>query len=186
MKTSGMFFLLLGLGSFLSCTKETSSPIENPVAVSVVFEAKYTGTVTNGGIKGSSDCGPDFRRVAELAYGKGTYVGFSTFNANFCFSNLELKPGLSYIETSKGDKLYISYSGKTCEGLGEDEDEASEPPDEICCWDMPFTILGGTGIFEGAAGEGVTDDYFGEGNVFYHSWKGNLILPKARLKDMQQ
>ncbi len=49
-------------------------------------------------------------------------------------------------------------------------------------WRDPFTILGGTGRFDGATGGGMSDDYNLDvypGNSFHH-WVGTITLVKGK------
>ena len=187
MKTMVTYLMLAGLGMLLSCTKE-SSPVPGKgdflgtETITLPFEAKYVGRDQNFGTKSLSDCGPEYKHVSENADGSGSFVGVSTYHSDFCFRILDLLPGSSYITAANGDILYISYEGKTCVGLNVKDNDNSHP-DEICCWQVPFTILGGTGMFEKATGGGTTDDYLSSvGNLFIHNWKGTLTLLKDNFK----
>jgi len=183
MKTIVKFFMLICMGMLFSCEKYSQSgPPTNPESVTVPFQATFTGKNVNSISKGDEACISGYTHITEVANGSGSQVGFSTYYADFCFNNLDLQPGYSYIKTQSGDMLYISYQGKTCLALG-DEDDDSDHPDELCCWNVPFVVLGGTGMFEGADGEGTTDDYISyTDNVFHHSWKGTITLRSDKMK----
>ena len=97
--------------------------------------------------------------------------------------------GIELYFNAAGGYPVLSFSGKTCVGLGEqEEEEDGEHPDEIYCWQLPFTILGGTGAFEGAMGEGTTNDCLcSVGNSYYHVWESTVTLQKkhfAKVKDI--
>ncbi len=53
------------------------------------------------------------------------------------------------------------------------------PDHVVSYWRDPYKILGGTGKFEGATGEGMTDDYnSSEDQNSHHHWKGTMTLLK--------
>jgi hypothetical protein len=189
MKTlSGL--LLCSMAVFCACEDRIDSdpnmvPTE-PKTVTMPFKAVYQGNNTFTG-QNREGCIPDFQHVVEIANGKGNYVGYSSFHSIFCTNISTISPGLSYILTQQGDTLFLSFSGKTCVGLGEqEEEEDGEHPDEIYCWQLPFTILGGTGAFEGAMGEGTTNDYLSSaGNTYYHVWEGTITLQKIHFGEVK-
>jgi hypothetical protein len=186
MKPILMFLLLVTFGFIFSCTKEPVPTERVASTITKPFEAKYTGVNKNIANSNLSTCDSEFQRILEVAYGKGDYVGFSTLYSDFCFNTKELKVGLSYIRTYKGDTLFISYYGKTCKGLGIPVSADNDHPDEICCWNIPFVILGGTGLFKHAGGSGVTDDYLSSVNhTYYHSWTGEITLSKDQYDKMK-
>ena len=177
--------MIFGMVILLSCSEKTKmDPIYEPTSVTFPFSATYMGYNALSD-QSSQGCVPGFNHTVEIADGNGTFVGFSTFHSDYCSSTGTINPGRSFIMTQNGDTLYITYSGKTCVGLGRKELECKDHVNEICCWEIPFTILGGTGAFEGAMGSGTTNDYFSTGNTYYHSWKGTITVRSENLQELQ-
>ncbi len=183
MKTS-ITLGLMSLATLLACTKISDSL--DSASVTMPFKATYTGQ--NKSSEGSSSGNlPYFARISEYANGFGTLVGSSTFH-----SEIILKAGIiytvkSFIISENGDTLFLMYSGKSCMALTENEKlNDNDHPDEIFCWNIPFTILGGTGGFEGVTGQGMTNDFLSNvGNTYYHSWSGIINIPREHFKELQ-
>ena len=77
---------------------------------------------------------------------------------------------------ANGDILYISGEGFVIDGRLDDH-----PEYVISYWRDPFVILGGTGRFEGATGEGWTDDYnSSEDPNSHHNWTGTITMVKGK------
>jgi hypothetical protein len=186
MKRILISFLAVVIGLTIACNKENSEPGPASSTVTVPFTARFAGIILNDSPLNMSGCGSEFSRIIEVANGKGDCVGFSTLVSDFCFNQKELKVGYSYIRTSKGDTLFVSLYGKTCKGLDIPDSLDNDHPDEICCWNIAYTILGGTGLFRGAAGSGTTDDYLSKNdNTFCHSWQGTITLQKDQYEKMK-
>lgn len=176
--------LFVGMVILLSCTKETMNPASDPVTVTMPFSATYKGynTLTD---QNQAGCIPGFNHTVEIADGNGSFVGFSTFHSDYCSNISTLNPGLSFIKAQNGDTVFLAFSGMTCVGLGENGSEADDHINELCCWEIPFTILGGTGAFEGAMGSGTTDDYLcASGGTYNHSWQGTITVRRAQLQEI--
>jgi hypothetical protein len=183
--------LFLGMGILLGCTKETPlntiEPLSSePASVTLPFIATYQGynsiSDQNQGV-----CSLGFKHIVEIANGNGSLVGFSTFHSDFCSNTGTIKPGYSYITTQNGDTIYLTFSGKTCIELGENENEKNDHSNAICYWKIPFTILGGTGIFKNVMGGGTTDDYLSSvDNNYYHSWEGTITISRKSFQELQQ
>jgi hypothetical protein len=170
--------LLLVVGLLIACTKEKSDPIGFNPTVTMPFAASFQGYNTATAQNGQGNF-PYYARVIETATGSGTYIGASTFQSDFYGKNGNICPGMSFIKSQHGDTLFLSFAGETCLASGKKQNESNDHVNEICCWKIPFTIVGGTGVFEGARGEGTTDDYLSsDGYTFYHSWKGILTIQR--------
>lgn len=178
MKPLSVICSLAGIWALIACSEEFSVPDNEYSTVTAVFEARYTGINTNAGSTDNS-CGPGYQRVIETGNGKGTFVGYSTLNSDFCFSVKELKVGYTYIKAFNGDTLFILCGGKTCQEQVAAGMRKNEHPDAMCSWNYQFVILGGTGLFKNAGGKGTMDDYIcNENCLFHHQWKGTITLPK--------
>jgi hypothetical protein len=178
--------LLLGMGMLIACSKETNEPIGLNPYVTMPFVASFKGYNTLSKQNATRNF-PFFDRVDEVASGTGTIIGSSTFRSDFYGKNGNICPGNSYIISQLGDTLYLSFEGQTCIGSGKKESETDDHKNEICCWKIQFTIIGGTGVFEGAEGKGTTDDYLSSaGYTFYHSWNGNIIIQRINLQGIPE
>jgi hypothetical protein len=179
--------LLLAMGMLLSCSKAAFMDLKDlggpePELITMPFTASFTGS-NRATDQQSEGCAPGFDHVIEIAYGKGSYVGSSIFYSDFCSNIGTIDQGISYIKSQYGDTLFLTFSGKTCVGLGEKENEKNDHVNEICCWKIPFTILGGTGKLKGATGEGTTDDYLShDENIYFHFWTGTITLRRDYLQ----
>jgi hypothetical protein len=200
MKTQLRFLMFLAAFCLVfACSKTYDDPRPDPTptlaeTVTLPFGAIFKGAAlpfnqngTLGGGTGISkqntgNCGDGYKTLAESGNGTAAYSGKITFSSVFCLSNGDILPTSSYFQAADGSILNVAYSGKTCGGCCTDN---VHPSTEICCWMINFTILGGTGKFEGATGSGSTNDYidkvFEEGYNSHHSWKGTITIPRKNL-----
>jgi hypothetical protein len=171
MKTNLIHFLAASglLIAFTSCSGPQTVP----------FHAEFTGTYT-AIVPDSILCGPGVGlNVTVDGTGTGEPTGNFTIHFNFCVDSLGYYPGnhiVGEIVTETGDSLYVKCAGQVIEGKAEDH-----PDYVVSYWRDPFEILGGTGKFEGATGEGTTDDYnSSEDPNSHHHWMGTITLQKGK------
>jgi hypothetical protein len=91
--------------------------------------------------------------------------------------HMTVGPGSYVLTAANGDELFLSTEGGAVIFGRTDE----HPETVIDYWKYPYTIIGGTGNFEGAAGEIFTDDYdtsLNEQSV--HNWYGTIKLVKGK------
>jgi hypothetical protein len=144
----------------------------------VPFDVEFTGTY-NLVEPDSLLCGPEpWMHVIVDCSGTGTPLGKFTTHFDFCANWEEgYYPGtrsVEYMIAENGDTLFITCEGQVIEGRLEDH-----PEYVVEYWRDPFKILGGTGKYEGATGEGMTDDYnSSEDQNSHHHWKGTITMLK--------
>jgi len=141
------------------------------------FDADFTGVYTAVN-PDSVACGPGpWMHITVDCLGTEATLGKFTTHFEFCADDQGYYPGkqmLAYMLAENGDSLFVSCAGQVIEGRMEDH------PDHIVSyWRDPFEILGGSGKFEGATGEGMTDDFnSSEDQNSHHHWKGTMTLLK--------
>ena len=145
----------------------------------VPFDAEFTGTYT-AVYEDSVICGPSpSMRIIVDCSGKGTALGNFTTHFEFCADDQGYYPGkqmVAHMIADNGDTLFVSCAGQVLEGRQDDH-----PEHVVSYWRDPFKILGGTGKFKGATGEGMTDDYnSSEDQNSHHRWKGTITLVKEK------
>ena len=143
------------------------------------FKVDFLGEYKNV-IEGSdSECGEPYNcRVLVDFKGTGTHLEnfLGTFDFCACGPDGEYGPTESYMVAASGDTLIVSCSGKVVEGRLDDH-----PEYVVSYWRDPFEILGGTGIFEGATGTGMTDDYNSSvDSNSHHHWEGTITIIKEK------
>ena len=134
---------------------------------------------------GPGGCGEDPFVDYNLQIGEGyaTYLGKFTTTIWFCGAGLDYKNGEGSFVAANGDELFfkVPSPGEVGHIL------PYEDPFYELTFQDPFIFTGGTGRFEGATGNGVTDSYVNlfddEGNFIAehqtdHTWTGTLILPR--------
>jgi hypothetical protein len=143
----------------------------------VDFDATFTG-IYNLVSPDSTLCGPGpwFHIVVDCE-GEGTELGDLTAHFDFCADTNGYYPGarvISYMIAENGDSLFVECAGQVLTGKLDDH-----PDFVVEYWRDPFQILGGTGKFEGATGEGMTDDYnSSQDDNSHHHWTGTMTLIK--------
>ena len=144
----------------------------------VPFEADFTGTYT-AVYPDSIVCGPGSMHVIVDCTGKNELLGEFTTHFDFCADSLGYYPGKrmeSYMVAGNGDTLFISCAGQVLPGRLDDH-----PEYVVEYWRDPFEILGGSGKFKDATGQGKTDDYnSSEDQNSHHHWKGTITLTKEK------
>ncbi len=121
----------------------------------------------------SINCGPprNFLNV-QIGSGSETTVGNFEVRMSFCVdvTTFEYAEALGVLTATNGDELYLDASGQVVPTTKEGYDLEFKDP---------FTIIGGTGKFAGATGNGMTESYVNmTTNRTDHIWKGTLLLKK--------
>jgi hypothetical protein len=165
--------LMMVAGLLFSCTDDEFQAIKvsnpEPEIVNEPFEAVFTGNYKDGCEIG----GTRYLRIEFI----GTCIQFSNFTGYLDFPE---GPGdaQGQIVTTNGEVLYVSCQHNVKVGR-----EPNHPDHVISYWRGPFAILGGTGRFEGATGNGMTDDYNScEDENSHHHWRGMITLIKGDTK----
>ncbi|MBE9488375.1 MAG: hypothetical protein IMY73_04235 [Bacteroidetes bacterium] len=144
--------------------------------VTVPFKADFFGTYTNIIFGTDSECDDPYGcRIFVEFVGNATHLGNMTGDFEFCACGPDNKydASTSKMIAANGDILYVSVKGRVVPGRLDDH-----PEHVVSYWRDPFVILGGTGKFEGATGEGFTDDYNSSlhpGNT-QHNWNGTITI----------
>jgi hypothetical protein len=108
--------------------------------------------------------------------GTGTPVGDFTMHFDFCGDSLSFYGNaVAYMALSDGDTLFVSGAGRVFDGRLDDHAAYV-----VSYWRDPFVILGGTGKYDGAFGDIITDDYnSSEDPNSHHHWKGTITMKKG-------
>ena len=151
------------------------------IEVTVPFEADFVGNYLPTSGVDIDMCGNyPMIRIFNEGGGTGTHLGKFTHYFDFCVNNETGEYPFGHLEAyfvaANGDKLFVSVAGQVLNG------KLDYHPDDVNSYFKdPFLILGGTGRFEGATGEGWTDDYNRDSypeNSFHH-WTGTISLKKG-------
>jgi len=119
----------------------------------------------------------------QVGEGEATHLGRFTTTMQFCGNGFDYKNGEGVFVAANGDELYIAVPSV---GFIGHILPYAHPLYELQFQD-PFIFTGGTGRFEGASGEGMTNSFVDlfddEGNFIPehqtdHQFMGTLILPK--------
>ena len=158
-----------------------AAPVEAAAAVAVPFEARFF-TDGKGVTEVVSECGtaPILLNTQDGA-GQATHLGQFSTVLTFCMDMTAAADGIieegeslpydngggSFI-TVNGDALHIEISGVVV---------PSDHPDFDLEFQDTFYFVGGTGRFEGATGEGITESYVDRSTGrTHHLWEGVLVL----------
>jgi hypothetical protein len=114
-------------------------------------------------------------RVIVDGNGSGTPVGDFTVHFDFCGDSLSnYGNNEAYMALSDGDTLFVTGAGRVYDGRLDEH-----PAYVTSYWKDPFVILGGTGKYEGATGDIMTDDYNSSEDPYsHHHWKGTITMMK--------
>lgn len=183
-----MFLFLAAFYTLASCSKTDSYLDEKtyspalPVNRTIPFDASFTGNYTYFGADSTEVTGfhreCSSTRVIIDGNGKDTNLGDFSFHLDLC---RDMQSGNfygpnSYLFTNQGDILFISVSGKCCEGRCNDH-----PSCVNSYWKNSFNIIGGTGVFAGATGELISDDFTSKLDPYtHHRWKGNITINRLQ------
>ncbi len=168
----------------LSCknTATSSSDYEaQAVFITQTFNAEFTGTYVHAGPdtlenKKCLDSLSAWRAIVTCE-GSSNILGNMTGYFDFCgdaeghYGNM-----YAYMLDQSYDTLFISLTkGQVIQGKTEGHE-----PHVSSYWKDKFEIIGGSGRFAGARGEGVTDDYnSSEDNNSHHRWSGSITMKKT-------
>lgn len=196
MKTFKLLFLMLVFaGLMVGCNKPEDLVKDNdvqlksaqPVTVTVPFEAHMLGTPILIDFE-NSECAQQGNPVHVIAEAEGTatHMGKVHITFDFCAGgqdpnitvpHMTVGPGSYELTAANGDKLFLHTEGGAVI-FGRTEEH---PENVIDYWRYPYTITGGTGNFEGAAGEIFSDDYDTSLNdQSVHNWYGTIKLVKGK------
>lgn len=180
-----LFTPLLAL--LISCGRSVNSSggdsLKNGTAKMIImpFDVTATGNYTY--------IGPDTMAVKKCVAplniwraivdgkGTGTPVGNFTVHFDFCGDSLSNYGNTqAYLALSDGDTLFVTGAGRVLDGRLDDH-----PAYVVSYWRDPFVILGGTGKYEGASGQIMSDDYNSSEDSFsHHHWKGTITMKKGK------
>jgi hypothetical protein len=199
MKTiKSLLFLMASFAFLLACTekdellknensgaeiKSSRHGMNNPKTVTIPFKADFIGNYVSVDV--STICGDyPWMRVINEGEGTGTHLGKFTHHMDFC---CEIEQGFypgdymnAYFVAANGDTLFVACAGQVINGRAQDQ------PEYVTSYFRdPFVILGGTGRFKGATGNGMTDDYNSSVDAYsHHHWTGRITLLKGENHDL--
>lgn len=122
----------------------------------------------------------------QVGEGEATHLGHFTTTMEFCGAGFHYNNLVGTFVAANGDELYIRFDEGVVGEVKLYGEEDRVPPYEAHFED-PFIFDGGTGRFEGATGEGMTNskvDLFDDDGNFIpehqtdHIFTGTLVLPK--------
>lgn len=151
--------------------------------VTLGFNLVFTGTYIYQG-PDAGKCGVfdpvenPLLNVVNQGEGTGTHFGKFTTHFDFCvdISDSSYPNGFvdSYLEDEDGDRLYVAIEGFVLPGR-----VPGMPSFATSYFKDPILITGGTGKFEGASGNGMTNDYNSSKDPYsHHHWQGKITLVK--------
>lgn len=155
-------------------------------AVATPFRARFTTDLA--GLAPDAACGPGpfvFRNT-QVGSGQATHLGRFQAQFTFCVDAADLfddiSPGelvgdesIPYwdgagtLTAANGDELWIAVAGEIV---------PSSDPEFDFEFSDPFTIVGGSGRFEGATGGGTTRSFVdatADPSRTYHRWTGTIV-----------
>lgn len=167
-----MTYYKILLLSSLIISSLTLSCQDEPEFEAKTFEATFfTGLVSLTPDSITCEAPMNFRNVQEGSGMEATLGNFTT-TMSFCVNPATLEYGNTEasLVTENGDELFLEGGGQVVPTTREGYDLEFKDP---------FTIIGGTGRFEGASGSGTTDSYVNmTTNRTDHVWKGTITLKK--------
>ncbi len=170
-----LLFLSLSLLIFSCNRAKTPEMVTVPFTATALGEYVYAGPDTLPNPKCTGDLSA-WRAIVE-AKGHGDPVGDFTVHFDFCgdeeshYGNLE-----SWLIAENGDSLFLNSSGQVLGGRLEEH-----PAFVTSYWKDTIRVTGGTGIYKGATGVLVGDDYNSSEDSFsHHNWSGTLTMMKQK------
>ncbi len=177
---SSLLLLILTLG-FESCQNQSSKSKHadhKSEMISKNFNADFIGTYIYAGpdTLPTPNCTDTVLPVRVIVDCKGTsdLMGDIKVDFDFCVNpnNGHYGNAYSYFIDSDKDTLFIGLEGVVIDGKTDDH-----PTYVTSYWKDDFVILGGTGKFENATGNGKTDDYnSSKDQNSHHHWEGGIIM----------
>lgn len=155
------------------------------VAVATPFRARF---FTDGqGLAPDPACGdpPNFLNT-QVGEGEATHLGRFSVRITFCMDatdvlddgqltegeSLPYDNGSGVFVAANGDELHFEISGAVL---------PSDHPDFDFEFQDAFRFTGGTGRFEAASGEGMTDSFVDQAaGRTHHDWSATLSVPRGR------
>ncbi len=198
MKTFKLLFLILIFAGLMAgCSKDNELLNQNdvllksaqPHSVTLPFKADFVNTYLEqtGPDPICGEWNPSEGQFWMMVYGEGggtaTHLGKFKHHFEFCCDWASgIYPGPSgymeaYFVAANGDSLFVHIEGQVKDGRLD-----HHPEDVVSYFTDPWEITGGTGTFEGATGNGMTDDYNRASypdNSFHH-WTGEITLLKGK------
>ncbi len=162
-----MLLLALVVGLLnVSCNDDEAEFVTN------TFTATFFTDLTSLGPDSLNCSAPMNFLNVQQGEGNEPTVGNFTTTISFCVNPNDFTYGnseASFIDDN-GDELFLDVSGQVV--------PSTQPGYDLEFKD-PFTIIGGTGRFEGATGSGTTESYVnGTTNRTDHIWSGTIRLKK--------
>ena len=164
-----MLSLALIIALFIGCCEDDSPTFETMEFNATFFTDQISTVLDSTG----SRCAPPYVGVnTQAGGGSESTIGNFTTSMTFCVdpTNGKYNDTNAVMTAADGDKLFLTVAGQVV--------PTTEPGYDAEFKD-PFTILGGTGRFEGATGSGMTDSYHkaATGRTD-HVWNGTITLMK--------
>ena len=155
---------------------DSLSKIEMAKSRTMGFNIVFTGNYDFTGPDPICGDFPPLIRIINTGEGTGTHLGKFTVYFDFCVdvtdSSYPNDHIIAYFEDENGDQLFVEVAGFVLPGR-----LPGMPNYAVSYFKDPFEIIGGTGRFEGATGNGVTNDYNSSKDPYsHHHWKGKITL----------
>lgn len=179
-----IFFFITLISFIVGCDKTdalefddaSSSKKEVTKNVTIGFNLVFTGNYDFAGPDPVCGDFPPLIRIINTGEGTGTHFGKLTSYFDFCVDVTDSSyPNghiVAYFEDENGDQLFVEVAGFVLPGR-----LPGMPNYAISYFKDPFEIIGGTGRFEGATGNGMTNDYNSSKDPYsHHHWKGRISL----------
>ncbi|MBE0677296.1 MAG: hypothetical protein IH592_00890 [Bacteroidales bacterium] len=182
-----LLFLTAALCLIISCGRSDKSSKKDSLKkgtvemVTLPFDVNALGNYTYVGpdTLPNPKCAEPYAAWRALVDGKGTGtpVGDFTVHFDFCGDSLSNYGNCdAFMALSDGDTLFVTGAGRVMDGRLDDH-----PAYVVSYWRDPFVILGGTGKYQGATGDIITDDYnSSEDPNSHHHWKGTITMAKSK------
>ena len=193
-KAAKSFALLAIVYLFATCSEseqifpqldEEGFKNSEPKTVTVPFKASFIGEYTSVEIPPLyEECDDSFVCKVGVDYvGTATHLGKFTGSFEFCSCGLEnpyhpdgaaYGPAMTIMTAANSDELWLQGEGF----VNVTQPEDNQPEYVASWWKDLFVITGGTGRFEGATGQGMTNDYnhYDYAGNSFHNWTGTITL----------
>jgi hypothetical protein len=160
-----------------SLKKGKTEMVTLPFDVTATCDYTYFGPDTLPNPK-CTDALSAWRAIVD-GKGTGTPVGDFSVHFDFCGDSLSNYGNTeAYMAFSDGDTLFVSGAGRVLDGRLD-----VHPAFVTSYWKDTYVILGGTGKYEGATGNIITDDYnSSEDPNSHHHWTGTITMAQEKAK----